>query len=178
MKCALSTADVSQRQALLEFSIPLISYSTDTTKPESIYLIEEALQLWYKILSCSTQLDNLLHLFPRVAAIIEQSFENIQIMMKILEEYLVLGKMEFLQVLWLPFCTYSCTKAYGNQMVFIFDKVIGNVKDEPTLWTLRPIEIYAQLFPTALPFMEALLQKILITLVFIPNGVRILSVIF
>ena len=48
-----------------------------------------------------------------------------------------------------------------------YEQVIGNVKDEPAMWTLKPVEIFIQLFPTEAPqYLEPLLQKILFTIIF------------
>ncbi len=89
-----------QQQKVLDFCVGLIGVSTDLTKPESIYLIEDGLVLWYCTLSSSPPdaLPKLLPLYPRITAIMECNFEHTRIAMRIIEEYLIIGKGEFLQV--------------------------------------------------------------------------------
>ncbi len=52
-------------------------------------------------------------------------------------------------------------------MVRTFDQLIGNVKDEAVMWTLKPVEIFIQLFPTEAPqYLNSLLGKIVLTIIF------------
>ena len=149
--CIMDSNETVQVDSLLNFAVPLIKHSTDINKPESVYLLEEGLSLWLTVLSHVNVLSpGLLSIYPHITAIMSNSFEHTKIAMKILEEYLVLGKAEFL-------------KLYLQEMLFVLDNTLGNVKDLPTLWTLKPVELLVQLFPKE---GAAPLQNILSKLVF------------
>jgi hypothetical protein len=98
--CIMDSNETIQVESLLNFAVPLIKHSTDISKPESVYLLEEGLQLWLTVLSHINSLSPaLLSIYPHITAIMGNSFEHIKISMKIMEEYLVLGKADFLKVI-------------------------------------------------------------------------------
>eukprot|EP00027_Filamoeba_sp_ATCC50430_P004390 CAMPEP_0168548608 /NCGR_PEP_ID=MMETSP0413-20121227/4657_1 /TAXON_ID=136452 /ORGANISM="Filamoeba nolandi, Strain NC-AS-23-1" /LENGTH=782 /DNA_ID=CAMNT_0008578933 /DNA_START=822 /DNA_END=3170 /DNA_ORIENTATION=+ len=136
--------------ALLGFVVPLIEHSTNVQSGDSVYLLEDGLALWLATLSQLGQLnDPMLRLFKNVPPLMQMSYENSQTIMKIIEEYIILGNVNFL-------------KLFVNDVVSVFASVVGNVKDRVVLWTLKPMETFIRLFPQeGLQCMESLMQKIL-----------------
>jgi hypothetical protein len=135
--------------SFMEFVIPIIHHSTDVNKTDHIYLIEDGLLLWLNVISSIPQLnDNLLSLYSNITNLMDRTFENIKVAMKIIEEYLVLGNILFL-------------KSYASDLISTFLKIIGNVKDDAIIMSLRPIEIFIQLFPKESPqYLDPVLQNI------------------
>jgi len=138
------------RLSTYEFVIPIVKHSTDIAQPDSIYLMDEGLLLWMNVVSQASEINSpLLAIFPNIVAVMDQTFEHTKVVMRIIEEYLVIGKGEFL-------------KLYGNALITVFSNTIGNVKDQAAAWLCKPIEIFIQLFPQESPqYLEPVLQKIL-----------------
>jgi len=91
-------------------------------------------------------------LFPKIGPIMASTFDHTRAVMRIISQYILLGNSSFLEL-------------YVKNVVEIFESIIGNLKELPTIWTLEPINIFFQLFPTeAFTYLQNLLQKILILL--------------
>ena len=79
--------------------MPIIEHSTNLQSSDSVYLLEDGLALWLATLSQLGQLsDPMLHLFKNVPPLMQMSYENSQTIMKIIEEYIILGNVNFLKV--------------------------------------------------------------------------------
>jgi len=129
--------------------LPVVSYAADSNSPEEVYLLEDGLALWFAVLHMasgpSPQLFSLYTLLPPV---LDNGYEHLEISMKILETYLLLGGNEFMA-------------EHATSVAQLFGKVIGNVKDEGTMLVLRPMQTLLQLFPKEGP---ALLEPVLATI--------------
>lgn len=134
--------------------IPLIRYSTDVKIPHTVYLLEDGLTLWESTINQTPQMSQeLLDIFPHIPTIIELSLENTRIIMNIVDQYLVLGKGEFL-------------KAYIQPLIHIFNLVVANAKDQAIVWTLKPMETLLILFPQQAPnALAPVLQKIFVLII-------------
>jgi len=91
-------------------------------------------------------------LYRNVDLLLKQSFEYLQILMRIVEDYLLLGQETFLQL-------------YAESMVSSFDTVLGNVKTMGVICTLKPIEIFLQMFPQQAVrcLFDVVLKKLLVS---------------
>jgi hypothetical protein len=79
-----------------------------------VYLIEDGLFLWLSVMTHTPSFSNeLLQLFEAIPKIAASASEHIKLIMKITEEYLILGKAEFLKV-------------YAGPLVAMFSSLIGN----------------------------------------------------
>lgn len=156
-----------------------MSYSIDIRSPDSVYLLvrshntafdlisyllEDGLILWSGIVHLSaTASPSLISLFPHLPAILDATLEHLEVCMKILEAYLLMGLSDFM-------------KQYAANVADVFMKVIGNVNDEGiktvllrrshvtlgTTFALRPLETLLTLFPQeAPPVLDTVLQKLL-----------------
>eukprot|EP01117_Protostelium_nocturnum_P019129 TRINITY_DN8201_c0_g1_i1.p1 TRINITY_DN8201_c0_g1~~TRINITY_DN8201_c0_g1_i1.p1 ORF type:complete len:1015 (+),score=363.64 TRINITY_DN8201_c0_g1_i1:126-3170(+) len=134
----------------IQFSVPVISHSVNESNPDSVYLMEDGLVLWETAMKQSPDfVPELLPLFAMMPSICANTSEHIFINMKIVEEYLVLGRVEFLKV-------------YATSLVSIFSSLIGTMKDSATIAVMQPMEIFIQLFPQeAVQCLEPVLHQIL-----------------
>ncbi|KAI9291960.1 ARM repeat-containing protein [Neoconidiobolus thromboides FSU 785] len=83
---------------LHELVLPVITHCTDLNDPSHIYLIEEGLELWVNILKNSPRITNqLIQLMPIAIQLIDSNSENIKLVFKILNSYLLLCPNEFIQ---------------------------------------------------------------------------------
>jgi hypothetical protein len=112
--------------------------------------MDEGLLLWMNVVSQASEMNNaLLSIFPNAVTIMDQTFEHTKVIMRIIEEYLLTGKADFVKV-------------YGTILITLLQKTIGNVKDEAAVWIAKPIEIFIQLFPKEAPaYLEPVLQQLL-----------------
>jgi len=112
-------------------------------------LLEDGLSLWSAVVHlASSSSPALLSLFSRLPPILETTLEHLEVCMKILETYLLLGMSDFMS-------------AYAASVADIFLKVLGNVNDDGTMFVLRALETLLLLFPLeAPPLLENVLYKI------------------
>jgi hypothetical protein len=89
-----------QSHSIHHFVVPLIRYSTDIDCPDQLYLFEEGLELWQNTLHNATKMTpELMVLFTNIVKIIEaEDFENITVVLRITDSYILLGKDVFLNV--------------------------------------------------------------------------------
>jgi hypothetical protein len=73
----------------------------------------------------------LMDMFPHLVAVMERNFEHLSTVMKIIESYILLGKVEFL-------------RSHGAGVAKILDIVVGNVKEKGMMCTLPVIDALVQ----------------------------------
>eukprot|EP00026_Physarum_polycephalum_P001064 Phypoly_transcript_01065.p1 GENE.Phypoly_transcript_01065~~Phypoly_transcript_01065.p1 ORF type:complete len:971 (+),score=137.37 Phypoly_transcript_01065:1-2913(+) len=137
--------------------LPVVNYSSHYNSADSVYLLEDGLLLWLAVLShANASSPALLSLFPHLPEILDNTLEHLEVCMKILETYLLLGMTEFMHL-------------HAASVADTFLKLIGNVSDEGTMFVLRALETLITLFPNeSPPLLENVLRKIL-TLIFSNN---------
>eukprot|EP00898_Chlorokybus_atmophyticus_P004539 jgi/Chlat1/5086/Chrsp33S05017 len=130
--------------------MPILQHSTDVNQPDELNLLEDGMQLWQVTLRQASSLTaDLMALFPHLPAAIERSFEHLQVAMRILESYILLGRSEFLN-------------QHAHGVVNILVHVVGNVKDKGMVLTLPIIDTLVQCFPQqSPPLLEPVLHKLL-----------------
>ena len=132
------------------FLLPLIKHSTFVENKASIYLMEDGLDLWVRILKIAPELNQeFVSLYSHVFPIISSSFSHYKSCVSITEAYLLLGGKPFLST-------------YIKDILNFFDCVIGDTKDKVSIALLNLLDTFVLLhsssfFPSALP----LFQKIL-----------------
>jgi hypothetical protein len=89
-----------ESHSIHHFIVPLIRYSTDIASPDQLYFFEEGLELWQNTLHNATKMTTeVMSLFENIVKIIEaEDFENIALVLKITDSYILLGKDAFLNV--------------------------------------------------------------------------------
>ncbi|KAJ7540520.1 hypothetical protein O6H91_10G020100 [Diphasiastrum complanatum] len=137
-----------------ELLFPMLQYSTDVNQPDELNMLEDGLQLWQSTLKYApSMVTQLLELFPHLVSGMERSLDHLQVAMKIIESYILLGGQAFLQ-------------RHAVGVVKILDAVVGNVKEKGMMCTLPVIETLIQCFPgEAPPLLERVLQKLIILVI-------------
>ncbi|XP_028398952.1 importin-11-like [Dendronephthya gigantea] len=139
----------SESVHLYSFLTPVIQLSTDVSQPPHVYLLEDGLELWSSTLKCAALMTpELLHLFHNMKELLELSSENLRTSFSIVESYILLGGLEFLQ-------------AWGQLVVTTCSNLLGNLKPEGNLILARIIEVVFRMFPSEGPrLFEPVLPKI------------------
>jgi len=121
------------------FLLPLISYTTDISNEDTLYYMEDSLELWKTVMQQTPTInDNILNLFPNIPKMLSASFEYVIPALKLIESYILLGKAQFLE-------------KYIQKLNQIFLNIIGEVKDKPMLICLDVIDTILALFPDHAP---------------------------
>eukprot|EP01133_Synstelium_polycarpum_P001409 gene1409-1629_t len=117
------------------FVLPIIEHSTMPNSEESVYLLEDGLELWHATMCrVSAMSQPLLHLFRNVVGTLNQTFDHQELCMKILDAYVLLGHKEFLGL-------------YSSDIVMFMTALLGDIKDEQTVCVVRPLDRILQMFP-------------------------------
>jgi len=148
-----NAAKSSSLDYVFDFAATLVEQSIRIDLPDSIYLLEDGLILWHDLMLLMPRInERLFTLYRNVDLLLKQSFEYLQILMRIVEDYLLLGQETFLQL-------------YTESMVSSFDTVLGNVKTMGVICTLKPIEIFLQMFPQQAVrcLFDVVLKKLLVS---------------
>lgn len=89
----------SELNELYSFAIPLIRFSTDTKIPNNVYLCEDGLTLWEESINqCQQMTQDFLSIFPHISSLMKMNLDNTRVVMNVIDQYLVLGSQNFLQV--------------------------------------------------------------------------------
>eukprot|EP00058_Branchiostoma_floridae_P024325 XP_002609815.1 hypothetical protein BRAFLDRAFT_114481 [Branchiostoma floridae] len=107
LRCAIITTLIHLVQGvgplcmnLFPFLLPVIQFSTDVTQPPHVYLMEDGVDLWHITLQSSTSVTpELLQLFNNMPALLELGSETLRVCFSIVDSYVLLGPVEFLQVI-------------------------------------------------------------------------------
>jgi len=142
-----------QSPSIYAFVLPVVGHSAKPSGPEALNLLEDGLQLWHTVVKHAPQMvPELLQLFPLLLELVQQTLEHVQVVMRLLESYVLLGGRPFLE-------------AYGNMTAQILRTTLGNVKEKGTLLVIPVLDTLVQCFPhEAPPLLEPVLQKALLLL--------------
>ncbi|CAK9199162.1 unnamed protein product [Sphagnum jensenii] len=134
--------------------LPILQYSTDVNQPDELNMLEDGVQLWQTTLrNAPIMVPQLMDLFPHLVAVMERNFEHLSTVMKIIESYILLGKVEFL-------------RSHGAGVAKILDIVVGNVKEKGMMCTLPVVDALVQCCPGDAPSLLAgVLQKLVLLVV-------------
>lgn len=132
------------------FLIEIIQRTTTPGTPEEVYLVEDGLILWITLLDNVPSLSpELLQLYPNVTKLMLRNYDHTKKCMKILENYILLGQADFV--------SFAI-----SDIVRVFERSLGDVKDNAMIEILKPIEIMVTLFSNFVaPHLENALIKIL-----------------
>ncbi|GMN55611.1 hypothetical protein TIFTF001_024729 [Ficus carica] len=119
--------------------LPILQKGIDINNPDEINLLEDSMLLWEATLChAPSMVPQLLAYFPCLVEIMERSFDHLQIGVNIIEDYIILGGMEFLS-------------RHASDVAKLLDLIVGNVNDRGLLTTLPVIETLIQCFPMEVP---------------------------
>ncbi|KAF4348903.1 hypothetical protein F8388_023308 [Cannabis sativa] len=101
--------------------LPILQKGIDINNPDELNLLEDSMQLWEATLCYApSMVPQLLACFPCLVDIIERSFDHLQVSVNIIEDYIILGGMEFLSM-------------HAASIAKLLDLVVGNVNDKGLL---------------------------------------------
>ncbi|KAG7965123.1 hypothetical protein I3843_09G207900 [Carya illinoinensis] len=128
--------------------LPILQKGIDVNSPDE--LLEDSMLLWEATLSYAPSLvPQLLACFPYLVEIMERSFDHLQVAVTVIEDYIILGGTEFLQM-------------HASSVARILDLIVGNVNDRGILSTLPVIDTLVQCFPAEVPpLISSTLQKLI-----------------
>lgn len=152
-----SNASVKELFAkVLESCVPLLLHSLDITHSDSVYLMDDALHLLFAATS-ESGVEDIRILFPVYSCVVKMvesgNYEHIKVIFKISENYILLGKQNFL-------------KNYITSFQTLVQFTLGYAKDEACLSCVKTIDVLVQLFPqqappSMLPELSLLLRLVL-----------------
>lgn len=130
---------------------PVLRKGIDVDEPDALNLLEDSVLLWETVLSHAPSIvPQLLEIFPFLVTIIERSFDYLQVIINIIEDYVIFGGTEFLNM-------------HASALAKVLDNIVGNVNDKGLLSTLPIIDILVQCFPMeAPPVISGVLQKLIL----------------
>ncbi|KAL5540225.1 hypothetical protein UlMin_044171 [Ulmus minor] len=131
--------------------LPILRKGIDVNSPDEINLLEDSMLLWEATLShAPSMVPQLLAFFPCLVEIMERSFDHLQVGVNIMEDYIILGGMEFLSM-------------HASSVAKILDLIVGNVNDRGLLSTFPIINLLIQCFPMEVPpLINSTLQKLVV----------------
>lgn len=162
LKCAILTTLIHLVQGfgalsstMYEFLLPVIQMSTDTKKPEHVYLMDDGLELWHVTLTNADHISKeLLDLYENMPQLFEISTENLRICLKVTEGYIYLGGIEFMQ-------------RYAEVMEKSFMSLLSDLRTEGIILVLKVINLVFRAYPQEGPrvfssMLPGFLQSVLI----------------
>ncbi|KAG0500825.1 hypothetical protein HPP92_000897 [Vanilla planifolia] len=131
--------------------LPILQKGIDLDNPDAFNLLEDSVLLWDAVLSHATSMvPQLMDLFPSLVTILERSFDHLQVVVEIIEAYIIFGGAEFLN-------------QYASSVAKLLDGIVGNVNDKGLLSTIPILDILIQCFPLeAPPLVSGVLQKLIL----------------
>ncbi|KAG0500885.1 hypothetical protein HPP92_000957 [Vanilla planifolia] len=131
--------------------LPILQKGIDLDNPDAFNLLEDSVLLWDAVLSHATSMvPQLMDLFPSLVTILERSFDHLQVVVEIIEAYIIFGGAEFLN-------------QYASSVATLLDGIVGNVNDKGLLSTIPILDILIQCFPLeAPPLVSGVLQKLIL----------------
>jgi hypothetical protein len=140
MACLIGAVPTSALDLLPQI-LPMISHATDLTHPDSQFLLEDGLMLWYNITQHIVT-NELVALFPRLVAIYEANSshpEQISMTTRILEAYILVGRVEFL-------------RSSAEAVVNLFERMLETATKSPKIVEILDVMAWMLLsFPNEAP---------------------------
>ncbi|XP_014861809.1 PREDICTED: importin-11 [Poecilia mexicana] len=142
LRCAILTTLIhlvqglgAESKNLYPFLLPVIQLSTDVSQPPHVYLLEDGLELWLVTLENSPAITpELLRIFQNMSALLELSSENLRTCFQIINAYLYLSAVEFLQ-------------NYGESLCRSFCELLKDITNEGQVQVLKVVEIALKVSP-------------------------------
>ncbi|RUP42843.1 armadillo-type protein [Jimgerdemannia flammicorona] len=123
---------------LQNFVVPLIQHSVDHNQEAHLYLMDDALDLWWTAVQSATHCSEPLYaLVPAAVALLEYGTENLRRLLKILESYVLLAPVMVMQ-------------NYATPIMDAFTRLLGNLKPQACTAIVHVIDTALQASPLRL----------------------------
>ncbi|XP_042022562.1 importin-11-like [Salvia splendens] len=139
----------SQSSICYNLLMPILQSVLNANSPDE--LLEDSMLLWEATLThATTMVPHLLSFFPCLVEILDRSFDYLKVSASIIEGYIVLGGLEFLNM-------------HAQTLAKLLDLVIGNVNDRGLLSILPLVDVLVQCFPAEVPqLLSTSVQKLIV----------------
>ncbi|XP_042050111.1 importin-11-like isoform X3 [Salvia splendens] len=129
--------------------MPILQSVINANSPDE--LLEDSMLLWEATLTHAVAMvPQLLGFFPCLVEILDRSFDYLKVAASIIEGYIVLGGLEFLNM-------------HAQTLSKLLDLVIGNVNDKGLLSILPLVDVLVQCFPAEVPqLISTTVQKLIV----------------
>ncbi|CAI0413047.1 unnamed protein product [Linum tenue] len=129
--------------------LPILQRGLDINSPDE--LLEDSMLLWEATLSHAPgMVPQLLTYFPYLVDILERSFDHLEVAVNIIEDYVILGGTEFLNM-------------HAAAVAKLLDLIVGNVNNRGMRSILPVIDMLIQCFPLEVPpLINSTLQKLIV----------------
>ncbi|RUS25970.1 armadillo-type protein, partial [Jimgerdemannia flammicorona] len=135
---------------LQNFVVPLIQHSVDHNQEAHLYLMDDALDLWWTAVQSATHCSEPLYaLVPAAVALLEYGTENLRRLLKILESYVLLAPVMVMQVCAGPRVS-SVDDNYATPIMDAFTRLLGNLKPQACTAIVHVIDTALQASPLRL----------------------------
>ncbi|KAF0935950.1 hypothetical protein E2562_037440 [Oryza meyeriana var. granulata] len=119
--------------------LPIFQYGINVDSANALNLLEDTVLLLEETLSNAPSIvPQLLDFFPHLVGIMNGSFDHLEIMINIIEYYIVLVGSDLLQ-------------SHATSLESILDTIVGNANDKGLRTTLPIIDLVVQMFPQEVP---------------------------
>ncbi|XP_024021108.1 importin-11 [Morus notabilis] len=131
--------------------LPILQKGIDINSPDELNLLEDSMLLWEATLCHAPSIvPQLYAYFPCLVEIMERSFDHLEVGINIIDDYIILGGMEFLST-------------HASNVAKLLDLIVGNVNDSGLLSTLPVIDTLIQCFPMEVPpLISSTLRKLMV----------------
>ncbi|KAL4282538.1 hypothetical protein GQ457_16G023770 [Hibiscus cannabinus] len=131
--------------------LPILQQGIDINGSDGLNLLEDSMLLWETTVShAPAMVPQLLAYFPCLVEILEATFDQLEVAVKITEGYIILGGREFLNM-------------HASRLAILLNYIVGNANDRKLLPTLTVIDILIQCFPMEVPpLISNTLQKLVV----------------
>lgn len=131
------------------FVAPVIQHSVDLHGTSHVYLMEDALDLWLAVMNnAPASSPPIFQLFPSLLALLDITSENLKIVLRIAECYVVLG------------CT-STMATYAAPLFGKFQDIMVDLVPQATTGLIRVVDVFLQAFPREMGILVPLFEKFL-----------------
>lgn len=132
LSCIISFVGPESCSVMLPLALPMIDDSL--ARDENVFLVSEALNIWFTFLRLTKVYDTMLgKLFVR-AVELTKDFEHVMILMRITEHYILLGGATFLN-------------DHATNIQMVLSNVVGEVRPRGTAYIFLPVEALLCSFP-------------------------------
>uniref|UniRef100_A0A7N0T6K4 Importin N-terminal domain-containing protein n=1 Tax=Kalanchoe fedtschenkoi TaxID=63787 RepID=A0A7N0T6K4_KALFE len=131
--------------------LPILQRGIDINGPDQLNLLEDSMLLWEATMShAPSMVPQLSSFFPSLVEITERSFDHLEVSINIIEDYIMLGGTDFLNM-------------HATSVAKLLDLIVGNVNDKGLLSTFPVVDILVQCFPMEVPpLINSTLQKLVV----------------